>query len=161
MNKGYNNFTIKNLLETISYQNWSNKNEIIQELIDRYVGEWVTHQSDGNPRNLMFTFQEKTKEVNINVPERDISPLKTVKKRTRLKIIGAVLCTAAVLFGVFMFVFWGVVPITSDRVHYTVEAHKQEREYEYTDSDSPDDAVWQTQTETVEELNFEFESKMP
>ncbi|EWM52969.1 zf-HC2 domain-containing protein [Ruminococcus flavefaciens] len=61
------------------------------------------------------------KEENIEVPEKDVKPLKKVKKRTKLKIIATVLGTAVVLFGVFMFVFWGVVPINSEKLHYTVE----------------------------------------
>ena len=61
------------------------------------------------------------KEENIEVPEKDVKPLKKVKKRTKLKIIATVLGTAVVLFGVFMFVFWGVVPISSEKLHYTVE----------------------------------------
>ena len=64
------------------------------------------------------------KEDNINVPEKDVKPLKKIKKRTKLKVIAAVLGTVAVLFGVFMFVFWGVVPISSDKLHYTVTARE-------------------------------------
>lgn len=64
------------------------------------------------------------KEDNINVPEKDVKPLKKIKKRTKLKVIAAVLGTVTVLFGVFMFVFWGVVPISSDKLHYTVTARE-------------------------------------
>ena len=102
----------------------------------------------------------KTKEMNIDIPERDIKPLKKVKKRNLIKIIAAVMSTAAVLFGLFMFIFWGIVPISSDKVHYTIDAHETERKYQYTDSDSPDDenTEWQIETETVRELNLEFDT---
>ena len=63
--RGYNNYTFKNLLENISYQPLVNKKEIIQELIDRYIGDWVTHQTDGNPRNLMFMFEKITNSMKL------------------------------------------------------------------------------------------------
>ena len=75
------------------------------------------------------------KEDNIKVPDKDVKPLKKVKKRTALKIIAAILGTAAVLFGVFMFVFWGVIPISSDKLHYTAEIST---EYSYSWSDDAD-----------------------
>ncbi|MBO4493300.1 MAG: zf-HC2 domain-containing protein, partial [Ruminococcus sp.] len=64
------------------------------------------------------------KEDDIKLPDKDVNPLKKVKKRTKLKVIAAILGTAALLFGVFMFVFWGVIPISSDKLHYTVEARE-------------------------------------
>lgn len=104
-----------------------------------------------------------TKEMNINIPERDISPLKTVKRRNRLKIIGAVFGTAAVLFGLFMLIFWGIVPITSDRVHYTIDAHVQEREEHCSTANSPEELETADQwTEKVSVnsiwLNFETDT---
>lgn len=60
LNKGYNNFTLKNLLDNIAYQGWINQALLIQEIIDRYVGEWVTHQTDGNPRNILFAYSKNT-----------------------------------------------------------------------------------------------------
>ena len=48
--------TFKEILEFLSMQNIAGKNELIQELIDRYVLEWVTIQTDGNPHNLMFKY---------------------------------------------------------------------------------------------------------
>jgi hypothetical protein len=103
----------------------------------------------------------KAKEMNISIPERDVKPLKTMKKKNIMKIICAVLGTAAVLTAVFMFVFWGVVPISSDRVHYTVEAHESQREYQYSEDDKPYDeenAEWETKTETVQSLWLKFDT---
>ncbi len=65
LNHGYNKYTLKNLLENISYQDWHNKKEIIQELIDRYIGDWVTHQTDGNPRNIMFSYNKNDNTLNV------------------------------------------------------------------------------------------------
>ena len=63
--RGYGGFTYKDVLENISYLNLPNSNEVIQELIDRYVGEWVTHQIDGNPRNIIFSVDKETKEIKV------------------------------------------------------------------------------------------------
>ena len=103
----------------------------------------------------------KAKEMNISIPERDVKPLKKMKKKNIMKMICAVLGTAAVLSAVFMFVFWGVVPISSDRVHYTVEAHESQREYQYSEDAEPYDeenAEWGTKTETVQSLWLKFDT---
>ena len=63
--KGYGNITYKSVLEYISYLKLPNTSDIIQELINRYVGEWVTHQIDGNPRNIVFSVDNKTQELNV------------------------------------------------------------------------------------------------
>ncbi|MBR1822605.1 MAG: zf-HC2 domain-containing protein [Ruminococcus sp.] len=101
------------------------------------------------------------KEMKIDMPERDVRPLKTVKKRNIAKIIAAVIGTAAVLVGAFVLLFWGVIPITSDRVHYTVEAYEWERENHYSNADSPDEwesAEQWTETETVQNLWLKFDT---
>ncbi|MBQ5311911.1 MAG: zf-HC2 domain-containing protein [Oscillospiraceae bacterium] len=66
-------------------------------------------------------YDDMKKELDIHIPERDIKPLKAVKKRNRLNLILSVISTAAVLSGLFLFVFWGIIPIDSARVHYTAE----------------------------------------
>ena len=63
--KGYGNITYKSVLEYISYLKLPNTSDIIQELINRYVGEWATHQIDGNPRNIVFSVDNKTQELNV------------------------------------------------------------------------------------------------
>ncbi|MBP0960630.1 MAG: zf-HC2 domain-containing protein [Oscillospiraceae bacterium] len=145
------------------------KCSIIQDLLPLYCDDLASDDSREEIEKHLAGCEEcrkvyenmKTKEMNINIPERDISPLKTVKKQNRLKIIGAVLCTAAVLSGIFMFVFWGVVPITSDRVHYTVDAREKEREEHYSDADSPEESEsanqW-TETVTVKSMWLNFET---
>lgn len=57
--------TFKELLIAISNQDFVNKNDLIQELIDRYVLEWVTSQTDGNPRNIMFQHDKKTNRLDL------------------------------------------------------------------------------------------------
>ncbi len=112
------------------------------------------------------------KEEKIEVPEKDVKPLKKVKKRTKLKIIATVLGTAVVLFGVFMFVFWGVIPISSDNLHYTVTA-KEVKSYcvESEEHDEDGSNIYEYRSEfgddfypipdgvdvkTEKSINFEF-----
>lgn len=65
LNTRYNQLLWKDILTFISYQNIDNKEELIQELIDRYVGEWVTHQVDGNPRNLMLSRSKSNGQLDV------------------------------------------------------------------------------------------------
>lgn len=57
--------TFKEILEFLSMQDISGKKELIQELIDRYVLEWVTVQTYGNPHNLMFKYDESNKKLSL------------------------------------------------------------------------------------------------
>ncbi len=84
--------------------------------------------------------QMSTKESVINVPDRDIKPLEKVKKRNKGKILLTVLATVAVLCGVFMFVFVGVIPISSSKVHYTVIAEEYDLHEVSVDADNVKDA---------------------
>lgn len=63
--RGYGNITYKEVLENIYYLNLPNSSIVIQELINRYVGEWITHQIDGNPRNIIFSVDKKTQELEV------------------------------------------------------------------------------------------------
>lgn len=144
------------------------KCSIIQDLLPIYCDGLASSDSSeeiekhlADCEKCREVYENMTKEMNINIPERDVKPLKAVKKRTRMKIFGAVLGTAIVLFCMFMFIFWGVVPITSDRVHYTADAHEQERETHYSDANSPDElenAKHWTETSTVKSLWLEFDT---
>lgn len=142
---------------------------IIQDLLPLYCDGLTSSDSNEEIEKHLTDCEKcrevydnmKAKEMNINIPERDVKPLKAVKKRNIAKIIAAVIGTAAVLSAVFMFVFWGVVPISSDRVHYTVEAHESQREYQYSEDDKPYDeenAEWETKTETVQNLWLKFDT---
>ena len=57
--------TFKEILEFLSMQDIAGKKKLIQELIDRYVLEWVTIQTDGNPHNLMFKYDENNKKLSL------------------------------------------------------------------------------------------------
>ena len=83
------------------------------EEIEKHLGECADCKS-------VYESMNKKEDI-IKAPDKDVKPLKKVKKRIKLKVIAAILGTLAVLFGVFMFVFWGVVPISSEKLHYTVE----------------------------------------
>lgn len=144
---------------------------IIRDLLPLYCDGLVSYDSIEEIEKHMKDCEKcrevyenmKTKEMNIDIPERDIKPLKAVKKRNLIKIITAVLCTAAVLFSLFMFVFWGLVPITSERVHYSINAHETEVENKYYDSDDitaieAGEVTASVETDTVERLIFKFET---
>ena len=90
------------------------------EEIEKHLGECADC-------NAVYEAMNK-KEDDINTPEKDVKPLKKIKKRTALKIIATILGTLVVLSAVFVFVFVGVIPISSDKLHYTVTA-KEVRSY--------------------------------
>ena len=157
------------------------KCNIVKDLLPLYCDKLTSQDSNEEIEKHLHECGEcnavyesmKQKEDDIKVPDKDIKPLKKVKKRTALKIIAAILGTAAVLFGVFMFVFWGVIPISSDKLHYTVTAkevksycvksEKRDKDgsyiYEYRSEFGDDfypipDGV---KVKTEHMINFEFE----
>ncbi len=105
------------------------KCNIVRDLLPLYCDNLTSEDSNEEIEKHLSECEEcnnicesmKQKEDIIKAPDKDVKPLKKVKKRIKLKVIAAILGTLAVLFGVFMFVFWGVVPISSEKLHYTVE----------------------------------------
>ena len=63
--RNHNYLTLKTILTALSYQNISNYNELVQQIIDRYVMDWMTHQTDGNPRNILFAYDKITKSLKV------------------------------------------------------------------------------------------------
>lgn len=122
------------------------KCNIVKDLLPLYCDKLTSQDSNEEIEKHLHECEEcnavyesmNKKEENIEVPEKDVKPLKKVKKRTALKIIATVLGTAVVLFGVFMFVFWGVIPISSDKLHYTATI-KQGTSYYWDSKTIPDD----------------------
>ena len=122
------------------------KCNIVKDLLPLYCDKLTSQDSNEEIEKHLHECEEcnavyesmNNKEDNIKVPEKDVKPLKKVKKRTKLKVIGAVFGTIAVLAAVFVFVFWGVIPISSDKLHYTVEA-KEFKSY-IVKNDAPNEA---------------------
>ncbi|WP_295089723.1 zf-HC2 domain-containing protein [Ruminococcus sp.] len=121
------------------------KCNIVKDLLPLYCDKLTSedsneeiekHLSECADCKTVYESMNKKEDV-IKVPDKDVKPLKKVKKRTKLKVIAAILGTAAVLFGVFMFVFWGVIPISSYKLNYSVDAYEVKS---YTvKSDVPDE----------------------
>lgn len=97
------------------------KCKIIQDLLPLYCDKLTSPESNEEIEKHLRNCEECNhiyenmcaKEESI-INSKDIQPLKKVKRKNIIRIIVSVLVSAVVLFGVFMFVFWGVIPINSD-----------------------------------------------
>jgi hypothetical protein len=106
------------------------KCNIIIDLLPLYCDKLTSQDSNEEIEKHLHECKEcnaiyesmNQKEDDIKVPDKDVKPLKKIKKRTKLKVIGAVFGTLAVLAAAFVFLFVGVIPIKSDKLHYTVTA---------------------------------------
>lgn len=123
------------------------KCNIVKDLLPLYCDKLTSQDSNeeiekhlGECADCKAVYESMNKkEENIEIPENDVKPLKKIKKRIKLKIIAAILGTAVVLFGVFMFVFWGVIPISSDKLHYTAKI-KPSTSYYWNSGTDPTDS---------------------
>ncbi|MBR3024697.1 MAG: zf-HC2 domain-containing protein [Oscillospiraceae bacterium] len=137
------------------------KCSIIQDLLPIYCDDLTSNDSREEIEKHLAeceTCREvyenmKTKEINITVPDKDIRPLKKVNKRNRFKIVGVALAAVVFWFGVFIFVFWGIVPIKSEKAHYTIDAHEEVRtSYQSNEDESETDE----KKSTVKSLRLDF-----
>ncbi len=62
----YNQFTLKQLLETLEYHDPEAYKPLQQALITRYIFDWFTHQLDGNPRNINLRENKKTGKLELD-----------------------------------------------------------------------------------------------
>ena len=105
------------------------KCNIVKDLLPLYCDKLTSQDSNEEIEKHLHDCEEckavyesmNKKEDDINIPNKDIKPLKKVKKRIKLKIIAAIIGTLAVLADAFDFLFVGVIPISSDKLHYTAE----------------------------------------
>ena len=65
MPRSYREFTLKRILEGFEYSCLENYKELQQSMINRYIIDWLTHQIDTNPRNIIFTKNKKTNKLTI------------------------------------------------------------------------------------------------
>ncbi len=122
------------------------KCNIVKDLLPLYCDKLTSQDSNEEIEKHLSECAEcksvydsmNQKEDDIKLSDKDVKPLKKIKKRTKLKVIGAVLGTAVVLFGVFMFVFWGVIPISSDKLHYTAKIEPSTSYYWTSDTEPVD-----------------------
>ena len=137
------------------------KCSIIQDLLPIYCDDLTSEDSREEIEKHLAeceTCREvyenmKTKEINITVPDKDIRPLKKVNKQNRFKIIGVALAALVFWFGVFIFVFWGIVPIKSEKAHYTIDAHEEVRT---SYQSNEDESETYEKKSTVKSLRLDF-----
>lgn len=111
------------------------KCNIIKDLLPLYCDKLTSQDSNeeiekhlGECADCKAVYESMNKkEDEITVPDKDIKPLKKVKKRITLKAAAAVFGILAVLAAVFVFVFVGVVPISSEKLHYDIKAREVKR----------------------------------
>lgn len=119
------------------------KCSIIRDLLPLYCDNLTSADSNEEIENHLRGCAECTEiyenmsreEVTITEQDTNIKPLKKVKKRFLIRLICGILGTAVVLFGVFIFVFWGVVPISSDKLSWTFEERAIQSFEGHTDDD--------------------------
>lgn len=113
------------------------KCSIIRDLLPLYCDNLTSADSNEEIENHLRNCTECTEiyenisneEIIMTENDKNIKPLKKVKKQFLIRLICGILGTAVVLFGVFMFVFWGVIPISSDKLSWTFEESSMEGFY--------------------------------
>ena len=116
------------------------KCSIIRDLLPLYCDDLTSADSNEEIENHLRNCTECTeiyenmsnKEITMTEKDKNIEPMKKVKKRFLIRLICGILGTAVVLFGVFMFVFRGVIPISSDKLSWTFEESYMENLYNET-----------------------------
>ncbi|MBQ6168879.1 MAG: zf-HC2 domain-containing protein [Ruminococcus sp.] len=161
------------------------KCSIIRDLLPLYCDKLTSEDSNEEIEKHLRECEEcnniyesmNNKEDDIKADRKDIKPLKKIKKRIKLKVIAAILGTLVVLSAVFVFVFVGVVPISSDKLHYTVTAYEvksymikhepnengeylEEYRAEYMDDFYPIPDGAKVETEHHISIDFEADCKM-
>ena len=122
------------------------KCSIIRDLLPLYCDKLTSEDSNEEIEKHLRECEEcnniyesmNNKEDDIKADQKDIKPLKKIKKRIKLKVIAAIIGTLAVLSAVFVFAFVGVIPISSDKLHYTAKI-KPSTSYYWTSDTIPDD----------------------
>ncbi len=137
------------------------KCDIIKDLLPLYCDGLTSQDSNEEIKNHLSECEEctsvydsmKQNEDIINPADNDIQPLKKVKKRNILKIVAAVFITAVILVTAFFFLFWGVIPISSDKLDMELSINETDYTIEQYDDDGK---IINVHTETVEELTILF-----
>lgn len=126
------------------------KCKIIQDLLPLYCDKLTSQESNEEIEKHLRDCEECTqiyenmcqKEESIIDSEKDIQPLKKVRRKNIIRIIISVLVSAVVLFGVFMFVFRGIIPISYDDLKMNLSITQQTGSSWQTDeNENPTDKV--------------------
>lgn len=104
------------------------KCSIIRDLLPLYCDKLTSAESNEEIENHLRScaecaeiYENMSEGIDMTEQEKNIQPLKKVKKRFLINLICGILGTAVVLFGIFILVFRGVVPISSDKLSWTFE----------------------------------------
>ncbi|MCM1132344.1 MAG: zf-HC2 domain-containing protein [Ruminococcus flavefaciens] len=104
------------------------KCSIIRDLLPLYCDKLTSAESNEEIENHLRScaecaeiYENMSEGIDMTEQEKNIQPLKKVKMRFLINLICGILGTAVVLFGVFILVFRGVVPISSDKLSWTFE----------------------------------------
>ena len=106
------------------------KCNIVRDLLPLYCDKLTSadsneeiekHLHECEACNTVYESMNK-KEDDIKIPDKDVKPLKKAKKRITLRAFAIFFGALTVLAVAFVFLFVGVIPISSDKLHYTVKA---------------------------------------
>ncbi|WP_295075731.1 zf-HC2 domain-containing protein [Ruminococcus sp.] len=105
------------------------KCNIVRDLLPLYCDKLTSQDSNEEIEKHLHECEEcnavyesmNNKEDIIKAPDKDVKPLKKVKKRFILRAFAIFFGTFAALAAAFVFLFVGVIPISSDKLHYTAE----------------------------------------
>ncbi len=101
------------------------KCKIIQDLLPLYCDKLTSQESNEEIEKHLHECEDCTQiyenmcekeESIIDSDSRDIQPLKKVNRKNIIRIVVSVLVSLVILFVVFMFVFYGLIPINSDKL---------------------------------------------
>ena len=135
---------------------------IIQDLLPLYVEKLASEESVKAVEEHLKSCPEcmnKLEALTCEVPplpqaDREIQPLKRARRSLLLKLPAIILSIALVLTGVFLFVFWGVVPISSDRLSTEIEMHGSENDIVLWQEDSQHNKTGEVTIRTALNLIF-------
>lgn len=105
------------------------KCKIIQDLLPLYCDKLTSEESNEEIEKHLHDCEKCSEiyenmcakeEVTIDKSEKDIKPLKKVKQKFVFKLIAGFFAIAVALSGIFTFLFYGVIPISSDKLDIKV-----------------------------------------
>lgn len=139
------------------------KCSIIRDLLPLYCDNLTSADSNEEIENHLRNCTECTEiyeniskeEIVMTEQDKNIKPLKKVKKHFLIRLICSILGTAVVLFGVFMFAFYGFIPISSDDLSWEIKT--EEQYLHHADTDENGEPIPETETKEVHkflQINF-------
>lgn len=109
------------------------KCKVIQDLLPLYAEALTSEESNALVKEHLegceecTRFYENMKEVPQEVPtgDRNISPMKKVKRSFIIRLTAGILASVVLLTTAFFFLFWGVIPIHSDKLNVQIALDTQ------------------------------------